>query len=162
MKIREAEPRDFPVIRELLTSMWELHKNREPDFIIKNWQNFDVTKYLDCSRELSTEKNSAYVAIIDEKVAGVMTVQIREISSFFKETKILYVDDLSVAKNFQHRGVGTALLKFAEDLAKENDIKWLKSRVYEFNESMQSLNEKFGYKKLYSAWFKEVNKKEEK
>lgn len=59
-----------------------------------------------------------------------------------------------VRDKFRRKGIAEALLSEAEKIANEQNIKWLKARVYTFNKTAQGLFEKNGYRSLYSEWFK--------
>ena len=48
------------------------------------------------------------------------------------------------------------LNEYAEKIAEERGIKWLKSRVYTFNKSDQKVMKKDGFEPLYSEYFKVI------
>lgn len=60
--------------------------------------------------------------------------------------KAMIVHRMAVNPNFRNQGVGLSLLKFSENLALENGVKYLKTDTYSINDKMNSLFRKFGFK----------------
>jgi GNAT superfamily N-acetyltransferase len=58
----------------------------------------------------------------------------------------MIVHRMAVNPSYRRNGIGTELMKFAEELALENNIKYLKTDTYSLNLKMNNLFEKLGYK----------------
>ncbi len=59
--------------------------------------------------------------------------------------KAMIVHRMAVNPNFRNLGVGFSLLKFSQELALENGVKYLKTDTYSLNDKMNSLFRKFGF-----------------
>ena len=57
----------------------------------------------------------------------------------------MIVHRMAVNPNFRNLGVGFSLLKFSQELALENGVKYLKTDTYSLNDKMNSLFRKFGF-----------------
>jgi len=98
----------------------------------------------------------SFVLIIEEngKFIGFGKADIQKIEPWYKEQKVLYIDDIYIEKEFRKKGCAKTLLQEFEKMAKTRDIKWIKARVYSFNEPAKKLNASFGFYPLYSEYFK--------
>ncbi|MFA6119683.1 MAG: GNAT family N-acetyltransferase [Parachlamydiales bacterium] len=63
----------------------------------------------------------------------------------FARGESLYVWVLGVAKEYQGKGIGSALLKKNEQFARENNYKSISVKVYNVSERMQQLLKQRGY-----------------
>ncbi len=154
MNIRRGIKEDVKSISKFLKEMWFMHVDNEPKFINRKViKESDLASYFE---DTFNGSNKSFLLIAEEKdeFIGLCKVNIQELQRFFNETKILYIDDIYVVKDFRKKGVAGKLLKEAEVIAKQNNIKWVKARVYEFNKPGQKMMDKSGYKSLYSEYFK--------
>jgi len=154
MNLRYGTKEDVLKIRDELKGLWLMHVDNEPKFINKDIIcKSDLKDYFkDCFN--GSGKAHLLIAEIDNNIAGFTKVKIDQLQNFFNQDKVLYVDDIYTIKNFRNKGVSTFLLKQAEKLAKDKDIKWLKARIYSFNKPAQAAFLSAGYKNLYSEYFK--------
>lgn len=60
----------------------------------------------------------------------------------------MVVHRMAVNLSFRRNGVGTELMKFADELAIKNNIRYLKTDTYSTNTKMNALFVKCGYKKI--------------
>ena len=58
----------------------------------------------------------------------------------------MVVHRMAVNPSFRRKGVGTELMKFADELASKNNIRYLKTDTYSTNTKMNALFVKCGYK----------------
>ncbi|WP_026882449.1 GNAT family N-acetyltransferase [Clostridium akagii] len=58
----------------------------------------------------------------------------------------MVVHRMAVKPSYRRNGIGTALMKFVDELALESNIKYLKTDTYSLNLKMNNLFQKFGYK----------------
>jgi len=76
---------------------------------------------------------------------GTIDGEIEETPCFYKEKRSLYISDLMVLDDFRNKGVATTLTKACLDFAKNNNVKLITSRIYQFNQESQSLIKKLGF-----------------
>ncbi len=165
MNIRFGTKEDIEQIGEAIKGSWVAHVDNEPEFLNrKTLLGYDLVEYFaNCfngngkSYLLIAEVGSTQDSPVcqgDMKIAGFAKLDVQEIQKFYNETTVFYIDDLYTMEAFREKGVATFLLKEAEKLAKEKGIKWLKGRIYTWNEPAQKTVESAGFKNMYSEWFK--------
>jgi len=154
MNIRQGTREDNAKVSEYVKDLWMMHANQDPDFYnLKVFQEASPEKYY----ESIDGKNSLLLIAEDEdKLAGFLKLDVKEIERFFVSKEVLYADEIYVIEQYRDKGVGKMLLEEAEKIAKTRKIKLMKARVYAFNEKAQKLMEKQGYKGLYSEYYKIV------
>lgn len=94
--------------------------------------------YLD--RYFSDLEDIVIVAEDNGKVVAFLSVQV------FRGDNYIYLDDLSVTARYREQGIGTNLIKSAEDYAKEIGISAIVFHVEISNERAHDLYERLGYK----------------
>ena len=154
MKIRYGTKEDAEKISKCLKEMWFMHADQEPDYIdMEVLKKSDLKGYF---KNCFDGSNKSYLLIAEkkEKLAGFCKLNIEKIQRFFKQRKVLYVDDVYILKDFRRKRVASTLLQEAERIANKRKIKWLKARVYTFNKPAQKLLNSLRYKSLYSEYFK--------
>ena len=57
----------------------------------------------------------------------------------------MIVHRMAVKPSYRRNGIGTELMKFVEELALKNNIKYLKTDTYSLNLKMNNLFKKIGY-----------------
>ena len=67
----------------------------------------------------------------------------------------MVIHRLAVAPQARRQGIGTKLMRFAEDLASQRGFKQMRTDTYHCNERMQALFQKMGYKKVGECYFVE-------
>lgn len=153
---RAQRETDFQRVVELAHPMWLTHADEEPEFLRRSYlENYDIKAYFQKCFD-NPDKNALFVAEEDGKVVGIVRAEMVEIDGMFVEQKAIYVDDLVVDEKYRKRGIARRLLELTEEFAKENGIKILKSRVYEFNKPAQQFLRDCGFHNLYSECFKVV------
>ena len=94
--------------------------------------------YLD--RYFSDLEDIVIVAEDNGKVVAFLSVQV------FRGDNYIYLDDLSVTARYRDQGIGTNLIKSAEDYAKEIGISAIVFHVEISNERAHDLYKRLGYK----------------
>ncbi len=94
------------------------------------------------------------IAEIEGVNAGLIVAYLKNIGYFFNHQKIIYIDDVYVVKNYRRLGIARMLIAKIEQIAKENKISRLDSRVYTYNKPMQALLISMGYQSPYATWLK--------
>ncbi|MGE5627230.1 MAG: GNAT family N-acetyltransferase [Solirubrobacterales bacterium] len=119
-------------MREYNNTQWDENYPGEKDFI-NDINNQDL-----------------YVAEQNDKLVGfvcinkVEPVEYAGLKWTLKET-CMVVHRMAVNINFRREGIGSELMKFAENLALSNNIRYLKTDTYSINTKMNALFKKCGY-----------------
>ena len=97
------------------------------------------------------EKEDLYVEEIDGQVAGFICVNYIEPDEYkglnwSLDEKAMVVHRMAVNSVHRNKGVAKGLMKFADELARKNNVVYLKTDTYSINTKMNSLFKKCGYK----------------
>ncbi|MFA6007664.1 MAG: GNAT family N-acetyltransferase [Candidatus Shapirobacteria bacterium] len=154
MIIRKGTIKDIPKIRVFLLDSWLMHANKEPKFVNpKTFENTNLKNYLkNCFNH--SYKSYLFVAEDKEEIIGLIKLNIENIESFYYQKKALYIDDIYVSQDYRKQGISKKLIEATEKIAKKRNIKWLKARIYQFNQPAQNTFDSSGFKPLYSEYFK--------
>lgn len=157
IKIRKGTIKDIPKIKECLIDSWINHAKNVPHLLDEErMKKSDIEGYY--KKALLNSKNSfILIAEIDGEFAGFQRADIQEIPDFFKNNKILYLDDGYVLPKYRRKGVSTFLIREVEKIAKRNKIKRLQARVYSFNKPIQKLLTELGWSIPHSTWDKVID-----
>lgn len=96
------------------------------------------------------EKGELFVSERENKVVGFICIN-RDEPKEYEGLKwssagdALVIHRTGVSTEFRKAGVGTELLRFADELAKENNLRHLKTDTYSLNIKVQRLFQKCGY-----------------
>lgn len=96
------------------------------------------------------EKGDLFVVEREGKLVGfvcinkVEPVEYGELNWSLDEDAMV-VHRMAVNPNYRRSGIGTELMKFADELASENNIRYLKTDTYSINTKMNAMFEKCGY-----------------
>jgi ribosomal protein S18 acetylase RimI-like enzyme len=129
MKIRKAKINDVNKILKLLNNEPRLSMDRN----INSYNIEDVKEYI------KSKINVSLVYESDNLIIGFITAQ------FWKTYAYLHL--IVVDKNFQGKGIGTALMKKIELIAKKRNLDTIESITEIKNDKMQGIFNKFNYKK---------------
>lgn len=154
IQIRRAKLEELDEVVKLVKPMWERHAIEEPEILNREYlKELDAKSYFKPCFD-AQDRNTLYVAIEGNNIVGCCRVEIIDLEGMFNEHRAVYVDDLVVKKSHQRKGIGKMLLKEVEDFTKSKNIKFLKTRVYNFNTEARTLLEGRGYKPVYSESYK--------
>lgn len=108
VQIRKARTEDLKRIVEIAKVLYL----DIPDFV---WTTEDYIKK-------QIEKGEYFVAEEDSKIIGITSLRGRN--------RMLYIETLAVAKDIQAKGVGSKLVAFAKQFARENGFKILRTTSF--------------------------------
>ena len=131
VNITEFKEENAAAASELIHSVLEKNnKDDMPDFALK--QLFEVYKPEGLKQLAKSRKRKLYVAHKDENIVGTVGIEENNITTLF------------VNPQFQMKGIGTQLLKFAEDKIRRTNYSHLM-----VNSSLSAIPffQKFGFKK---------------
>lgn len=153
--IRKGRLDDISTIRPCLIDSWVMHARHEPKLLDeKRMRKSDIDEYY--RKALRNKGCNFLVAEVDGQFAGFIRADVQSIASFFRNNRILYLDDLYVVRKFRREGVAKSLMLEIESIAKSRHIKRLQARVYAFNKQMQKLLKSMGYGAPHSTWDKVI------
>lgn len=141
--IRKASLNDINNIMDIIKSTVEemkIYNNTQWD---ENYpQPIDFTE--------DVESGDLYVQDEDGKIKGFICVNYIEPTeyenlSWESKDKAMVIHRMAVNANYRQQGVATKLMNFAEELALENNVVYLKTDTYSINTKMNSLFKKCGF-----------------
>lgn len=131
-KIRSADPKDENSIRELFLEM-----------LYAIYHTKDVEGYEDGYLDRFWEGQEDRIFVAEEdKVIAFLSVEVHHEAKEF-----IYLDDLSVAEPYRGQGIGTALIRQAEEYAKSISIPNIVLHVEKNNLQAMRLYERLGFKR---------------
>jgi GNAT superfamily N-acetyltransferase len=152
IKIRYLIEKDLNTLKRDILKMWSDHHFNNEELISKNaLENIDIKEYF--KDPIRKQNSFALVALVDDQVVGIVRVDEKELEDFFVYKKAYFIDDLVVKKSFRRRGVANLLLKKVKEIAKNNNVKVLKARVYTFNKPAQRFFQDGDFNDLYKEYF---------
>jgi len=145
--IRPAAPDDYEGICDVLEEVDALHREvlphifRKPDRAVRGREAIPV---------MGEPKMSLFVAEAAGSVVGVLRVRICESPPGPLMVPRCYatIDDLVVREGWRRRGVGRALMTWAEEWAREKGLEAIELGVWEFNADAICFYQQLGYTTL--------------
>ena len=91
-----------------------------------------------------------YVETEDEEIKGFICINYIEPEEYDElnwssDNKAMVIHRMAVNPKFRQQGVATKMMKFAEELASDNNVVYLKTDTYSVNTKMNSLFKKCGF-----------------
>ncbi len=152
MKIEIPSINDYEQVNSLACQVHELHVNWRPDLFFPTKEVIPKERF-----EGLIEEKNIFVAKIETKIVGYVTFSIVEkANSIMRFRKQLSIDAMCVDKNYRGKGIGTSLLEFIEEYAKEENCTDIYLTVNEENRNAIKTYEKFGMKVKNIAYSKEI------
>jgi ribosomal protein S18 acetylase RimI-like enzyme len=153
MEIRSATPEDRLILSALCRDVQSLHAEHHPQvFKMPRSDDFALGFF---DEMLATPEITAYIAEEEGRPMGYILCRLvdRPENAFTHAARYLLVDQISVRPDAQRKGIGTALLRQAEDFARELGLAKLQLDSWDFNLEAHACFEKFGFKKFnYRFW----------
>ena len=142
LKIIQPTIDEWSKINELAKQVHKLHINWNSDLFL------DVEEVISMERlNKLLETDSIYVAKINGEIVGYIIIDIKEKDNgFMKYRKLLSIDTLCIDEDFRGQGIGTKILEFAKNIAKEQNCTDMHLTVNPNNENAIKVYEKFGMK----------------
>lgn len=75
-------------------------------------------------------------------------------TDYYTKERHAHITDIVVAKDAEGKGIGKALLAFADEWAKEMGSRWITLNVFAGNQHAQAVYEKAGYQKEWVKYLK--------
>jgi ribosomal protein S18 acetylase RimI-like enzyme len=144
MSITIVELKDANIITILNETVQNLHYEKYPEY----FKAYDYQAIRKAIEELLTQDNwYSYVAYDDNKPIGYILFYVKEYKEnpFRYSYKGIHIDQLSVIKEYQNKGIGSLLMKKAEDKGKENNASQIELTYWENNTEAKEFYEKKGF-----------------
>jgi ribosomal protein S18 acetylase RimI-like enzyme len=140
--IRAASPDDDEFILGLA--------DRFVDFELPRWRRRNVVLEgirRDLSRHMEEQPPGSFMFVAEDDSNGerIGLLHLQLVTDFFTGHQNCHVSDLAVAKGQDGRGVGQALLGYAEQFAREHRCERLQLAVFPGNQRGRDLYEQAGY-----------------
>ena len=129
-------------INKLAKQVHKLHVNWNPDLFL------DVEEVISMERlNKLLETDSIYVAKINGEIVGYIIIDIKEKeNAFIRYRKLLNINTLCIDEDFRGHGIGTRMLEFAKNIAREQNCTDMHLTVNPNNKNAIKVYEKFGMK----------------
>lgn len=139
--IEMSKSEDFECVNKLAKQVHQLHVEWRPDLFL------DVEEVIPREDfEMMLKNENIVVAKRQDEIVGYMTFSISEKDNYgIRFRKYLKIDVICVDEKSRGNGIGTELLKFAKEKAKENNCTDLFLTANEENKNAIKLYEKFGF-----------------
>lgn len=154
MTIEIPKINDLKKIDIIAVQVHECHVNWRPDI-------FEHVDSIITEEDLLTmiEKNEIFVAKIENTIVGYIIISSREgKKNGYRYRKELDIDAMGVDENYRNKGIGTKLLEYIKEYAKEKNYTDLRLTVNEENENGRHLYEKVGFKIKNIAYSMQLDK----
>lgn len=151
--IRKGNLEDIENIKKSLIDSWVNHAKKVPSLMsVSRMKKSDIDSYY--KKAFLNPDSYVLVAEVNSNFAGFLRADIKEIEPFFKDNKIIYLDDTFVLPKYRKIGIAKKLLSEVEEIAKKKKIKRLQAKVYTFNKITQKMLTKLDFTMPYSTWDK--------
>ncbi len=141
--IRKAEMSDLESIMEILPEIIkEMHKSNNYQWDANYPQAKDFTADI--------KRGNLYVSVKGNRVVGFICINNDEPQEY-NELKwsssedALVIHRMAVSSDFRKAGIGVELVRFADELSRSREVKFLKTDTYSLNTKAQGLFQKLGY-----------------
>ena len=144
MNIREAKHSDLDALVELNQDVQELHVGLRPS-VFKPTRNHDMSSGL--SAFISGDHFQTFIAEHDGSAIGYAIAEVRhqDENAFKLSRDYLLIHQIAVAPDHRRKGVATALLEHARDLARQEGIARLQIDVYSANHDARAFYASQGF-----------------
>jgi ribosomal protein S18 acetylase RimI-like enzyme len=124
--------------------------DRFVDFELPRWRRRNVVLEgirRDLTRHLDEQPPGSFMLVAEDDSTGerVGLLHLQLVTDFFTGHQNCHVSDIAVAKGLDGQGIGQALLRYAEQFAREHRCERLQLTVFPGNERGRALYEKAGY-----------------
>jgi len=148
MNIRKATSADSTLLSSLTVDVQRLHAENHPEiFKMPQRDSFAMPFF---EEQLADAKTSIFIAEENDQALGCVICKLMERGEnpFTFELRYLLIDQISVRPEAQGKGVGTALIKQVEILARELNLQEIRLDSWGFNLKAHSFFESQGFEKF--------------
>jgi ribosomal protein S18 acetylase RimI-like enzyme len=145
VKIKKATPDEIPDIVFLNSFVQGIHVEQYPDIFKPLGNHKEITKFFEFV--LSKEQNCLLLAYMENTPVGYLWAAFEQKpeNPFIYEQNQVYIHHIAVHDQYRCQGVGQALFRELERIAKEKGINQFALDTWEFNKNAQKFFEKLGF-----------------
>lgn len=141
--IRLAERRDLSAIEKLLREISQVHHEIRPDLFKPASQKFSLEALVEL---LGNPQKPIFVYEEEGKVLGHLFLEFKVSDNSVRyPRKTLYIEDLCLAQEVRHQGIGQKLLQFAEKYGCEHGAYNVTLNVWHANQNAYHFYDKAGF-----------------
>ena len=129
--LKRAEKKDFTRINELFVEMLQTIYQTEQ---VNGYPEGALDRFFDGRDEWIS------IAVDQDKIVAFLSIEVHHEADEF-----IYLDDFSVTKAYRGQGIGTAMIRAAEDYAREIHIPAIYFHVEKSNTAAFRLYQRLGY-----------------
>ena len=142
-EIRRADTFDTERLLELLSQVEAVHQKGRPDLFRVNGTKYTAAELLSI---IADENTPVFVAVYDGVVVGYVFCIISDIkdSTMLFDMKNIHLEDVCVDEACRGMGIGSLLIEYVIEWAKNNGCDHMDLDVWEFNSGARRLYERYG------------------
>ena len=156
MKIRKAIATDSLLLSSLCVDVQRLHaENHAEIFKMPHSDDFAVSFFDEILADSTTQ---IYIAEEEQRAIGYIFCKLfeRPDSPFTYANRFLQIEHISVRPEAQQNGVGMALMKQAEKLARELNVTKIQLSSWDFNTRAHTFFERHGFTKIEHRFWRNL------
>jgi ribosomal protein S18 acetylase RimI-like enzyme len=120
------------------------------DFDLPKWRRRNVVIEgirTDLLKQMEEQPAGSFMFIAEDDTSGdrVGFMHLQTVTDFFTGHQNCHISDLAVSRNHDGKGIGRALLAYAETFAREHRYERLQLSVFPGNERARAMYEEFGF-----------------
>jgi ribosomal protein S18 acetylase RimI-like enzyme len=120
------------------------------DFELPKWRRRNVVVEgirKDLSRNLEEPPAGSFLFVAEDDSSGERCafLHLQTVTDYFTGHQNLHIGDIAVSRKFDGKGIGRALMAYAERFAREHRYERLQLNVFPGNERARKLYEELGY-----------------
>lgn len=144
MKVRLAKEQDMDQINELRRQVNDLHTEGRPD-VFRPGFGKDIQDYLHVIR--NDPEREIVVAELNGKITGfaVLHHTRKPENPFMYERDLLDIDEFGVDCGHRRQGIGSAIMAFIREYAREKGFRRIELNMWEFNQDALAFYEAAGF-----------------
>jgi len=137
-------------VMEDIKNIMEIIKETIIEMQSYNNNQWDVSYPQEKDFRNDIQKGNLFVLVTEDKLVGFVCINKVEpveynVLNWSLNDDSMIVHRMAVKPSYRRNGIGTELMKFVEELALKNNIKYLKTDTYSLNLKMNNLFNKIGY-----------------
>ena len=146
VKIEIATIDDVSDIAEIACQTGKIHEEVLPNYFKPSDAKGKI-KYL--QEAIESQYSEVFKATNGGRIVGYLVLYIWDHpAEYFVYPEYGFIGSLGVDEKYRHRGIGTLLIKTAENWCKEHDVGAIELDVFTFNQNAERLYANLGYMEM--------------
>jgi len=145
LAIAAAARADLDAVMGLLREARSWHQEQG----VEAWREFDLARIA-----ADIDAGRVYIAHGTAGVCGTVTLMESDVGVWAEEQgDAIYVHKLAVSRSLAGRGIGTEVLRWARDAARQKGRRWLRLDTWDGNRKMRDYYERQGFRHVRDQYF---------